>query len=200
MKDVVKLVIIRLEYIRIHKDSIFPYIDEERRNKALKYKLEDDRLRSLGSSYLIKRYTSPRPIKYNNHGKPYKDDDCFNVSHSKDYVVIALSGPVRHVGVDIEFPREDTKGLEKYILSDDELKEFKKEDFIKFWCTKESLMKCLGRGLNESIKDVPSYPFDGEKIYNEKEYYTKILPYQDYVISVALQGKEDFDIELIELK
>ena len=200
MKDVIKLVIVNIDYIRANEGVIFPYIDEERKQKALKYKFEDDKLRSIASSYLIKRYTSPRPIKYNNHGKPYKDDECFNVSHSHDYIVFALSTPNRHVGIDVELDNKDSKGLENYILSPFELAHFTKEDFFKFWCTKEALMKCLGRGLNESIKDVPSYPFEGEKLYNNKEYRTKLLTYKNYIISIALQGYDDFDIELVEIQ
>lgn len=91
------------------------------------------------------------------HGKPYFFDHkgiFFNISHSTDWIVIAVGG--YHQGIDLEFvkKRHDFEGLKARVLSPLEcawLDKFSLEDqmseFTRLWTIKECLIKVSGLGL-----------------------------------------------------
>ena len=80
---------------------------------------------------------------------------CFNLSHSKDLALIAVSAGME-VGVDIEAVRDDLPGpdLAAGVLSAAELEELAQCDapdhattFVACWARKEACLKALGVGL-----------------------------------------------------
>ena len=86
-------------------------------------------------------------------GKPYfpsLPDLQFNISHSKGFVLCALSG--RPVGVDIEEIRPHRDSLPRYALSSQEYADYEAlgadwPAFYSLWTRKEAWCKYTGQGL-----------------------------------------------------
>lgn len=87
--------------------------------------------------------------------KPYLKDMNFNISHSGDYVVIAIS--IRPIGIDIELIKNhfDHDSLEEVCFTRNERKLITTlEDFYTFWTRKEALLKATGEGLIDDLLDI----------------------------------------------
>ena len=89
-------------------------------------------------------------IHKNENGKWVCDKCAFSISHTLGVVAVAVSDD--DVGVDVEEIRRHRTGLEKLILSENELSEFyrvddgeKPEYLIKMWTRKESIFKSFDR-------------------------------------------------------
>lgn len=119
----------------------------------------------------------------------------FNISHSRNTLVIAISDT--EVGVDIEFfDRRISERVINYCLNNDEQKfaPFKTSEFLKIWTAKESYLKLYGTGLKQSMKEF--------SVMNDK-FYSKTLPFaefsristKDYTICVATKQKENIEIK-----
>lgn len=91
------------------------------------------------------------------NGKPYlKDlpDICFNLSHSGDYVVCAISGS--EIGADIQNHKRNIKeGVLKKVLHEVEKERYKDffeaekaSLFFQIWAAKEAYSKYTGEGLS----------------------------------------------------
>ena len=90
------------------------------------------------------------------YGKPYLEGHllCFNVSHSGEYLAIAISE--NPVGVDIQKTQEIKPGMYRKVVRGEELNligEERQKDFLRLWALKESFVKADGRGLRISMKD-----------------------------------------------
>ncbi|MGM8363565.1 4'-phosphopantetheinyl transferase family protein [Flavobacterium sp. ARAG 55.4] len=109
---------------------------------------------------------------YHLYKKPYLASTPwlhFNISHSEDYVVIAVSR--RNLGIDIEYISQDFPftNLISEIFEDKEVTAIhnskdKKKMFYSYWTRKEALVKGLGTGINDNFKYIPCS--DGEHIIN----------------------------------
>jgi 4'-phosphopantetheinyl transferase len=123
-------------------------------------------LRNLLSMYLNLRPTSVE-IFYGLYGKPQVSNDFslyFNVSHSNDYIIIALSHSVE-VGIDIEFidPTLKVENLVSGILHSPEEIDFwrgvsqqdRLESFYKLWVCKEAFLKMHGQGWSRDNYHLP---------------------------------------------
>lgn len=84
----------------------------------------------------------------------------FNVSHSKDYAVIAISP--EKVGIDIEFKSNgfvpgtvssDIFTNEEFTVNQN--KSSKSNAFYTLWTRKEAFVKALGKGIDEDFKYIP---------------------------------------------
>jgi len=145
-------------------------ISEDRREKILRLKNEETRLRSLTAGVLLQyalcektgiscEEAKPFPISYGEKGKPYLagyPEVHFNLSHSGDYVCCAVSdGPV---GVDIQKKVSRRKKLaerfftpaERRMLSECGERE-SQELFFRMWSIKESYLKLTGEGLSGGL-------------------------------------------------
>lgn len=98
-------------------------------------------------------------IKYGKNGKPYLSESrvCFNISHSGEYVVCAISDEVEILGVDIE--KHKTINIFDFynIWTKEEWKLIQEEDistFYKFWTRKEAVIKAEGTGLELPLKEI----------------------------------------------
>ncbi len=119
----------------------------------------------------------------------------FNVSHSRNTLVIAVSNT--EVGVDIEFfDRPISERVKSYCLSVDEQERAVCEniEFLKIWTAKESYLKLYGTGLKQSMQEF--------SVINDK-FLSKTLPFAEfsrvsndnYTICVATKQKEDIEIK-----
>lgn len=171
------------------------YITEDDKINALKYKNLLDQKQHIVSSYLKRKYV--KDYYLDEFKKPKSNNIFFNVSHSKNLVGIALGNV--DLGLDIEFKDKNRKEeLINYVCNQDELNKIKEEsDFYKIWTSKESLLKCVGSGLVNDIKNINSLPLNGLKKYNDSYFYSHYIDYFDYSISVTIAQNKDFDIDLI---
>ena len=99
---------------------------------------------------------------YNEWGKPEleqvkkeldKEPVHFNLSHSGDYVVLAVSDHM--VGVDVEHKCRNSLSLAKRCFCEEEYRDIMQENteaarnlrFLEYWTMKEAYIKCVGEGL-----------------------------------------------------
>lgn len=177
-------------------------LSDERRKKAEHLKIADDKRRCIAGGLLLNRLLPNKEIRVNEHGKPFAEGGrCFNLSHSGDYVLLALSDG--KVGCDIQkikyikadriakygFCRREREALKS---SADKL-----SAFYSLWTKKESLLKCMGTGFSRNAKtvDVSGESFEE----NGRRYYFKVYNFSDYVISVcSLSDKFPEMIEFVD--
>ncbi len=191
----IKIYIVDYHEIIPYKDKALEQITGERVYKALKYVKEEDTLRSITGSLLIKKYAGGLDgIKYDFYGKPCKDNYYFSLSHSNDYVVLGVSDS--EIGVDIEMKRSRNPKLADYVFSDSEKAALKEEmDFYRLWTSKESLVKYVGFGIDRDLKLIPALPLNGKKTYVGKNAYAINFDYKEnYCISVTTESKQDYEI------
>lgn len=131
-----------------------------------KEKISRQKIRKKADTMLMGEITAKRAISklsgkdikdiefsYTKNGKPYLKDNeniHFSISHSKDYVSVALSD--NPIGIDIERIRPVTLSFAKRVLNEDEFQAFinaadKDSEFIKFWTRKEAVIKLHGKKL-----------------------------------------------------
>lgn len=99
------------------------------------------------------------------HGKPMLPKELglyFNLSHSGDYVLCAVSD--KETGADIQRHEKYVDRLAKRFFHPEELAYLKKAEdpkqrFYDLWCLKESCIKCTGRGLSTGLESFSVVPF-----------------------------------------
>ena len=89
-------------------------------------------------------------------GKPYLKEQKvhFNVSHSGEYLAVAVSE--KPVGVDIQETKSIKDGMYRKVVQTQEqvlIGEERQRDFLRLWTLKESFVKAEGKGLRISMKD-----------------------------------------------
>jgi 4'-phosphopantetheinyl transferase len=116
----------------------------------------------------------------NRYGKPHLHDRvvCFNVSHSADRGLIAISDD--DVGVDIEHqrPLHDMMAVAKQSFSPQEQADLwrlpmplRREGFFRCWSRKEAFIKAVGMGL--------SFPLDGFDVTLDPRVSAQLLGIRD---------------------
>ena len=178
-------------------------VGTQRGEKVLRYRMPDDRKRSLGAGIIIKKILnenglSESDLKYSENGKPVADNLFFNVSHAGDYVVGVSSDC--EVGCDIEkivsAPLEIAEhyfnGTEReYIKAADD----KNRAFFTLWTLKESYMKMTGKGMSLSLDSFEILPAANGFVLGkspEKRCFFKTMEFGDYIFSVS--NEKDFII------
>ena len=192
--EVVRLLIADLSLADSHRHFLLKNVSESQKEKALRFKHDKDQLRSLLSSY-FKNQLSKEEIKHNEMGKPYfENGPYFNISHSGKYVVMAVSN--KEIGVDIEENVPKDWSMLIKIFNEVEAKMIKEhQDFYYLWCAKESLIKCRGSSINK-IRDVPSLPFNGVKVYKGEEYQCQTFIFDKHIVSVTRESNEPFELKI----
>lgn len=89
-------------------------------------------------------------------GKPYLKDSTlhFNVSHSGEYLAIAVSESP--VGIDIQETKMIRDGMYRKVVRPQEnalIGDDRQKDFLRLWTLKESFVKAEGKGLRISMKN-----------------------------------------------
>ena len=192
--EIVKLYTIDINTAFHHKKALLENANESQKEKAFKFKNEIDQIRSLTSSYLMNRL-SKEPLLFNDMGKPfYENGPHFNVSHSGQYIVMAVSN--KDIGVDIEENNDKDMSSLIRIFNEAEAKMIKEHaDFYYLWCAKESLIKCIGSSISH-VKEIPSLPLNGLKTYKGKDYQSKTFVYDKHIVSITRESKEEFEIKM----
>lgn len=194
------MIILNLLFVDSNKLSLedllsSSFLSEENIMELSRYKLEETKKEKAVSLILKNKYIGEYSL--NENGKPISKDCYFNISHSKGYVVFIKDDVP--IGVDIEKIRPVEDDLKEYISSKEE-KEYIKDEksFYEIWTNKESLTKCIGTGIKEKIKDIPSIPINDVKSYKNKKYRSKTIKYLDSVICVTRENESPFEIKIQE--
>ncbi len=145
-----------------YNSEILSELTDERKDKILKLKNEPDRKRSLMAGLMIrdnlKTYgINQEDIKVTDNGRPYVSGIDFNVSHSGDYVVMALSDG--KVGCDIEQVKDRNCSAVNRCFKPSEIKWIEESEdkilaFYRIWTARESYIKLTGEGI---LLDFKSY-------------------------------------------
>ena len=129
----------------------------ERQQRIHNMKQEKSRKQSMGVGLLLQKvlalyHMQDSQVFMGEHGKPKIEGLEFNLSHSGDLVVCAVSE--KPVGCDVEELRKAPKGVVARYYSDAEqayLSQFSADEydreFFRLWTMKESYVKMTGEGL-----------------------------------------------------
>lgn len=166
----------------------FNLITPERREKADRCKMEDDKKRCVLGGLMLQRYVGDTKIFLNPSGKPLAENGvCFNLSHSGEYVLLAVGK--YDIGCDIERIRiVPYEKMGRIVYCENELNIIKNSpdkagEFFKLWTKKEALLKCMGEGFHRAAKSVDVSRDEFEE--NGRAYRMKTYVFSDYVISVC---------------
>ncbi len=196
------------EYIELTKDLIH-YLNPEERSRSDRYYKEKDRIQFIICRSILKfvlaAYTKldVKSIHFDSHfnKKPYLSTHpclCFNISHSEDFAVIAIS--LNEVGIDIEYIAKDFtfSDLLPDVFNNTEVLAIQntanqKHTFYKLWTRKEALVKSLGTGIDDDFKNIPSldghHIVDSNLLKNTKNWQVYSFKLSDYYLgAVAFEG------------
>lgn len=181
-----------------YKEEMLSYLSEDELIKANRFKKEEDKKRFTLGRVLLKEVLKENNINdylllYNDFGKPYLKDNqvFFNLSHTGDFVVCALSN--NEVGIDIEKirPKNDlvikkcfTESETTYALDD--------STFTKVWTLKESYIKYLGTGLSKNLSTFETIQ-DGFISSIDGIIFTS-MKIEDYHLSICHKPVKHFNI------
>lgn len=215
------IVIIKTLDVRDEKiKKICEHISYEKRIKVNKFVNKKDKIQTIVAdilirSKLIKKFDIRNEnISFNKniYGKPYVDKIKkfkFNISHSGEYVVAAISG--QEVGIDIEkienieyfdiaknfFAKEELE----YIISQN--KQESLERFYDIWTLKESYIKFNGKGLSIPLNTFAIFFNNDNSIkVNDNNHYTNHIFNQinivaGYKLAVCRLNNELFNIKIV---
>jgi phosphopantetheinyl transferase len=180
-------------------DSFISVLSEDEKKKAANFRFlkgQNQYIISRGVlRYLLGAYLRQRPrdieILYGLWGKPQLLEELslfFNVSHSKDYVIYALSSKYE-IGIDLEYIDSSldidtivcsiitsSQDLDYWRRANDEEK---LSSFFKLWVCKEAFLKASGKGWLDRKCNIPGPTIELQK--GEKEGDTKKYTLSPYV-------------------
>ena len=168
-------------------EALLPYAEPYKQKNIKSHSKKDEADRMLVGDMLLKyvlkkQFSIPMSnlnIQLGEFGKPYLPDypDVhFNISHSGDFVVCAVSQSP--VGIDIQTILTDKERIARRVLSSEKLQEIEESTepdllFTKYWAEKEALLKLVGCG------------FSGEVNEDDLQFKRKTIVTDQYVLSVA---------------
>ena len=193
-------------------DALLFYVDEQVKVRIKRYKKREDQVRTLLAHTLSKMVLAqelsltPQHLSYKvtKYGK-YElanHEMFFNLSHSNEYVVCAVSH--KRVGIDIEKKQQRNFQLFTNVWSDREKKHYNIYDrttFYQLWTAKESYVKYLGIGLSTSLPDISVYKDGsiGEHQQRSEAQIEYVNVDKEYVCAVCSEEQID-SIEIISIK
>ena len=151
-------------------DNLAPLLSDAERVRLDRFRQTVDKERhALAHSLkriVVSQYVSCAPselsFSQSSFGKPFclhSEAPRFNLSHSGDWVVLAVSTE-GEVGVDVEFVREfDTDGIIRRIGSAREINVYQNSDspkqcFLHLWTQKEAISKACGQGISVGLSSI----------------------------------------------
>ena len=196
------------EYSNLTKDLVH-FLNPEERSRSERYYKEKDRNQFIICRAILKfilaAYTKleAKSIHFDYHfnKKPYLSSHpwlCFNISHSEDFAVIAIS--LNKIGVDIEYLSKDFTftDLLPDIFDNNEVlaiqnAENKKHTFYTLWTRKEALVKGFGKGIDDDFKNIPSldgdHMIDSKLVKNTENWQVCSFELDDYYLgAIAFEG------------
>jgi 4'-phosphopantetheinyl transferase len=150
----------------VARDTFLSFIPSETQEKIMAFIRPSDAQRSLFGELMIRRLLCERlgiknqelRIRYGEKGKPFVPDSPvhFNLSHSGDWVVAAVSE--QPVGIDVERIKPNKLAIARRFFTETEVRsimdlpeEQRLDQFYSLWTLKESYLKAVGKGLTLSL-------------------------------------------------
>ncbi len=168
--------------------------------QSRKYRLEDDRLRSIAAGALL--YTvlglEEKDISVGRYGKPYAENaPCFNLSHGGDYAVLAVGECT--VGVDIEPDNRENCRVARRVMTPEELRwmeELPSRRFPLLWTMKEAMSKAVGRGIGIGFEKYSVLPLleGGSVVCDGMTLYGRSIAIPGHALAVCTES----DIDRVE--
>lgn len=195
MEKRVKIIIANTHLVTGKEEHILSQIAPCYAQKHREIKIQKDAQQELLTGYLLKQYlgvNSDEQLTYNEYFKPslVSAETFFNISHSVDYVVLALADC--EVGIDVEQIRSCHDATVKKVFNTKQKEELQKltgnqkdEMFTKIWTQCEAMLKLKGTGF--------SGEWDKDTNPVECSLYTTKL--DDYFISCATEESVAIEIE-----
>jgi 4'-phosphopantetheinyl transferase len=194
------------KYLNLFINEMPPLI----KNKIAKYHAIEDKIRGLIGKVILRNllveygYSKDilNQLKIDKFSRPYIDDEVdFNISHSGNYVVCALSNKTK-VGVDIEEIKNICIKDFYSVLTKHEVNEIESNNnslplFFSFWTMKEALIKANGKGFAINLKDI-HFKTNVVHLENEEWKIFNLNLDDNYSSYIAYQG--DLKINIKELK
>ncbi|MCQ2794921.1 MAG: 4'-phosphopantetheinyl transferase superfamily protein [Bacilli bacterium] len=185
--------------------AYYQALPKNRQKRANNFINEEDRMRSVAAFSLLLKLLEDEKISYRDsnfridqNGKLYllNSNIHFNLSHSGNYVIVAISDSL--IGVDVEHikPQKDIKEIVNYVLDEKEIEEFSKSknqinDFYLMWTKKESYTKCIGKGLSAGMNTI--------NLKSIKNYYFKSFQKDNHQFAICNKGTPVKNIKEIVL-
>lgn len=181
------------DYTKAEYDAVYNSLAVSRKERIDRFKLEDDRRRSLLGEMLTKKLLTEEgilsPIESAENGRPYIKDNLryISISHSNTAVVAAVSDSP--VGIDIEQIKPVNRRLVKRICTDEEevfinlsnekacdqliTEEKTLERFFVIWTAKEAWFKKQGTGITDFKK--VNVLNEKREVHRKGEYIIQII-------------------------
>lgn len=203
-------------FSRRFEPDVFDYylsqIPGSMQEKVLKYRRWQDAQSSLLGKILLmrglKKYGFGKDvledIQYTSYNRPFfKDNIFFNISHSGNCVICAISRDFE-LGIDVEEIRPiiindfnsqfNAAELNTIYTSEDRL-----FAFYNLWTKKEAVIKADGRGMSVPLKNI-IFKNSGEALLNERQWHVKQIDLDNmYCIHLASAASPDNRISFEKL-
>ena len=175
MRNITKIYIAKVGKINLTKK--LKYLPESKLNRIANFKNEKDKKLSVASYLLLKKILSRHFIRYHYYDFKYLDNGKpiiegkkinFSISHSGDYVAVAISK--KPVGVDIQEMRDVDLDARKLVFNEQDEKLFQESTnqvdmFYSLWVSKEAKFKMdQTQFKNTHLEDAKTFTLDNYKI------------------------------------
>ena len=182
-------------------------LPEERQQRIHKMKQEKSRKQSMGVGLLLQKvlalyHMQDSQVVVGEHGKPMIEGLEFNLSHSGDLVICAVSD--KSVGCDVETLRKAPKGVAKRYFScggQEYLSQFAEEEydraFFRLWTMKESYVKMTGEGLGVPFEAYEVVVDDYARVIRNggvQECYVSEVEIPGYTISICAESSAHVEV------
>lgn len=181
--------------------NFLPKFSPSFQNRILSYRKWEDSQSSLLGRLLLKKGMEIKnlsffksKIKYTSFNKPYFENGIiqFNISHSENMVVCALSTNFK-IGIDIEKMRDINFNQFRYQMLSNEWDNIQsssdpKSAFFLYWTQKEAAVKAHGSGFSIDFKSFEIIN-NRTKILSEKFILKEIKVSNNYKCHVALEDR-----------
>ena len=187
----------------LENKRLLELVGTERRKKVIRYRMPDDRKRSVGAGIIINKILDENGLpesclKYSENGKPVADNLFFNVSHAGDYVVGVSSDC--DVGCDIEKIIDAPIEIAEHYFNRSEIEYIESEAdknkaFFTLWTLKESYMKMTGMGMSLPLDSFEIIKTEKEFVLGrsqEKHGFFKTIEFDDHIFSICSE-KENIE-------
>lgn len=175
MRNITKIYIAKVGKINLTKK--LKYLPESKLKRIADFENEKDKKLSVASYLLLKKILGRHFIKYHYYDFKYLDNGKpiiegkkinFSISHSGDYVAVAISK--KPVGVDIQEMRDVDLDTRKLVFNEQDEKVFQESTnqvdmFYSLWVSKEAKFKMdQTQFKNAHLEDAKTFTLDNYKI------------------------------------
>jgi 4'-phosphopantetheinyl transferase len=190
--------------------------------RAGRFHFEKDQKRFIAARGMLRQilgqYLGKKPneicFEYNSFGKPVlaanpgSDKLCFNLSHSGEFALYAVSRG-RNIGIDIERVRNNVAvgQIARRFFSEAEIrlleridKDLRSEVFFQYWTRKEAFLKAIGEGISFPMEKCDVSSMNGKVLSpvllpgESKEmpcwYGLDLFPGRGYAAAVVVEGSD----------